>query len=634
MSRYLGNNKIELLAPAGTFEDFKLIIFGQADAVYFGGKKFNMRLLRSNYNFTNEEIAEAISIAHTLNKKVYITVNNLMNDEELTQVIAYLKFLESIKPDALIVQDLGLLKLIGELKLKIPIHSSVMMNVHNLETINKLSMLGVSRVVTSREISLENIKWMSGKTKMEFEYFIHGDMCVSHGSQCYLSAMLFGKSSNRGLCLKPCRWPYKIKNSPRQISETFYPLAVKDMCLYTHIPELIDSGVCSFKIEGRMRNSEYILMVSEIYGNAIDKYIENPSGYFVSSDYKTLLENKVRNFSTAYAFKIPGVTNIELDGKTEPKVFSLAVKEQEISKVRICEINEKLSSQVFSSEVPDLNVRVNDFKGFTLACDNGADAVIIPGDVFRPQIPFSKEEIRKAVNYKRGIKIYISLPRMMKERHFSELKALLPFYKSIGIYGILITNLGAIDELKNCEIKLFGDFSLNVYNSTAAQFYESEKLMRSTLSIEAPLNTLNAVLEKSGSKLEIIVQGASPAMYLQHCIYAALKNKTAEDFCECCKGEETLSLIDEKRESRQVFADQNCANHIIMASDTCYLPLLENLKGAGALRIEGQHYNADVLGKIVSIYRKAIDLGYSSKLLDELKCVTNRAQSFEALNFN
>lgn len=634
MSRYFENKEIELLAPAGTFNDFKLIICGQADAVYFGGKKFNMRLHRSNYNFTDEEIAESVNLAHALNKKVYITLNNLMDDKELSEAIPYLQFLERVKPDALIIQDLGLLKLIKELKVSIPIHSSVMMNVYNLKTIDELLKLGVCRVVTSREISLETIKWMHEKTKMEFEYFIHGDMCVVHGSQCHLSGMIFGKSSSRGLCLKPCRWPYKIKNLNGETGEAFYPLAVKDMCMYTHIPELIASGVCSFKIEGRMRNSEYILMVSEIYGKAIDRYIENPSGYFVKDEYKTLLENKVRNFSTAYAFKIPGITNIEIDGKTEPKVFSRAVLEQEIDKKRICEINEKLSKQVVSCLKPDLNVRVNDFQGFIAAADNGAEGIIIPGDVFRPQIPFSKEEIRKAINYKRGLKIYISLPRMMKERHFSEYKSMLTFYKNVGIHGILITNLGAIDELNNCGIKLYGDFSLNVYNSKTVELYESEGLKRLTLSIEAPLNTLNAVLEKSSNKLEIIVQGAPPVMYLEHCIYAALKNKTPQDFCECCNEIETLSLIDDKGESRRIFADQNCRNHIIAAKDICYLPLLENLKSAGAIRIEGQHYSSKVLGKIVSIYRQAIDSGFESRQLDELKCVSERAQSLEALNFN
>lgn len=634
MTRYFGSNKIELLAPAGTFEDFKLIIKGKADAVYFGGKKFNMRLHRNNYNFTDEEIEKAIVYAHEIDKKVYITINNLMDDQELSEVTVYLKFLEKVKPDGLIVQDLGLLKLIKDLKLSIPIHSSVMMNVHNLETIDKLSKLGVSRVVTSRETSLETIKWMRSKTKMEFEYFIHGDMCAVHGSQCYLSAMLFGKSSNRGLCLKPCRWPYKIKNSDGKISETFYPLAVKDMCMYTHIPELIDSGVCSFKIEGRMRNSDYILMVSEIYGNAIDRYIENPSGYFVSDDYKTLLGNKVRNFSTAYAFKKPGISNIELDGKTEPKVFSRARLEQEITEKRTDEINGKLSAQLVSNISPDLNVRVNDFKALIAAVDNGANSVIIPGDVFRPEVPFSKDEISNAVNYKKGIKIYISLPRMMKERHFAELKSSLAFYESIGIYGILITNIGVIDELKECKIKIFGDFSLNVYNSQVVNFYENEGLVRSTLSVEAPLNTLDAVLKESGNKIEIIVQGAPAVMYLEHCLYAAQKNKTSQDFCECTSNLQTLSLIDEKGQSHQVFADQNCRNHVITHLDRCYLPLLENLKSAGALRIEGQHYNAEVLGKIVSIYRQAIDFGYESKLLAKLKSVSKRGQSFDALNFD
>ncbi|MDZ7548232.1 peptidase U32 family protein, partial [Clostridium perfringens] len=178
------NQEVELLGPAGNYEIFKEVIKSGADAVYLGGKIFNMRLHRKDFNFTNEELEEAINLAHSLNKKVYITVNNLLSSEDLLQAEEYLRFLEKIKPDALIVQDMSVVKLIKDLGLNLNIHSSVMMNVHNFETIKKLHELGITRVVVSRDIDLNTVKQFSKKTNMEFEYFVHGDMCVAHGSQC------------------------------------------------------------------------------------------------------------------------------------------------------------------------------------------------------------------------------------------------------------------------------------------------------------------------------------------------------------------------------------------------------------------------------------------------------------------
>ncbi len=178
MARFFNGKEVELLAPAGNFEIFKEIIETGADAVYLGGKLFNMRLHRKDFNFTNEEILEAINIAHSKNKKVYITLNNLMNESDISEVNGYLDFLEEAKPDALIVQDLGLVHLLRTRKSKLNIHSSVMMNVHNIETIKELETLGITRVVTAREVTLAQIKEFSNVTNMEFEYFVHGDMCI------------------------------------------------------------------------------------------------------------------------------------------------------------------------------------------------------------------------------------------------------------------------------------------------------------------------------------------------------------------------------------------------------------------------------------------------------------------------
>ena len=242
MSRYFNQQEVELLAPAGNFEIFKQILHSGADAFYLGGKILNMRLHRKDFNFSNDEIVEAIQMAHELGKKVYVTVNNLLSSEDLLETEHYLRFLESAAPDAIIVQDMSIIALVQKLKLNLNIHASVMMNVHNLETIKKLRELGVTRVVTSRDIDLNTVKLFSAQTDMEFEYFVHGDMCLAHGAQCTYSGILFGNSSNRGRCMKPCRWGYKMNQGGNQYNTTF-PLAVKDMYMYENIPELIPDDV-------------------------------------------------------------------------------------------------------------------------------------------------------------------------------------------------------------------------------------------------------------------------------------------------------------------------------------------------------------------------------------------------------
>lgn len=183
------------------------------DAVYFGGPSLNMRLMRKGYNFSLEEITEAVRMAHERGKKVYVTVNNLLNESELDEARAYLRFLENAGPDAIIVQDFAVLALIKEMGLGIDVHSSVMMNVHNVEMVRALQEMGVTRVVTSREMDLAATRYLQQATGMELEYFVHGDMCSVHGANCYFSSMVFGMSSNRGKCMKPCRWDYRVKKT-------------------------------------------------------------------------------------------------------------------------------------------------------------------------------------------------------------------------------------------------------------------------------------------------------------------------------------------------------------------------------------------------------------------------------------
>ena len=333
----LSETRVELLAPAGRWDTFKAVIEAGADAVYIGGKRFNMRLHRSDFNFTDEQITEAVRFAHEREVKLYITVNNLLCNDELDEVSYFLNFLSEIQVDAVIIQDLGILHLIRKMGIPLPIHISTMMNIHNIESALTIKELGVRRVVTSRDISLAQVKEIQEKTGIEVEYFVHGDLCVCQSGQCYASGMLFGKSANRGECMKPCRWNYtlveSISEQPIGDLPSGYLLAMKDLCLLRHIPDLIHAGVCSFKIEGRMRHADFLKEVVSIYRKAIDTYLDNPATYYLNSmEYEQLYNHRVREFTTSMAFTPASATLVDISGSREPLILSRAAKERSLTK--------------------------------------------------------------------------------------------------------------------------------------------------------------------------------------------------------------------------------------------------------------------------------------------------------------
>lgn len=644
MSKYFNKREIELLAPVGTYEDFESLLNSGADAFYLGGKNFNMRMHKKDHNFTDRELEKAVTMAHKLEKKVYITVNNMMSSDEIKMSLPFLRYLETIQPDALIIQDYGLVKLIRDNGLKLNMHLSVMANVHNLATIKLVKDLGISRIVASRELSLHTLSsFIKELPEMEYEYFIHGDMCAVHGAQCYYGGMLFGKSSNRGLCMKPCRWPYMSGDNNKS-----YDLAVKDISLYRHIPELIQSGVNSYKIEGRMRGSDYLVSIINSYREAIDRYIDDPMGYYTNEDVsKMFYENRVRNLSTAYAFKKPGFSNVDIKGEREPRVFSRAVEEADISEESIKALKERLACDNIDLTIdndvavkPRICVKVNSLEAFKEACDCGADMIYIAGEVFRPNHSFTKYELIEAMQYKKHQKIYYALPKMAYDRQFSELNFLVPELKKMGFDGIVIGNLGELGAYFDKEFEIRGDYNLNIYNEAAASFYREQGLSGVTLSIEAPISVIKSTVLNTDVSCELIVQGAPDVMYLEHCLMAAKHNQTSEDFCKSYCSNDPFELIDEKGNSHRVFADQYCKNHIISTKDICYLPILLELfkLGVDTFRIEGQHYQPKQLGQVVKLYRDIIDkitetdINYMDSI-DKLIKITNRRQSLQALNY-
>lgn len=629
MARYFNGREIELLAPAGTFEIFKEVVQSACDAVYFGGPVLNMRMMRKGYNLSHEEIAQALVMAHNLGKKVYVTVNNLFSEEDVEEAREYLRFLDEVQPDALIVQDMAVLELIREMGLTVPIHASVMMNVHNLEMIYALRDLGVSRVVTSREMDLQTAKLLGQRSGMELEYFIHGDMCSVHGANCYFSSQVFGMSSNRGKCMKPCRWDYRIKKDG-YVFPAEYPLAVKDMFMYEHLPELIESGITSFKIEGRMRDKDFMVMLANSYGEAIDRYIDDPVGFNRTVDSKMLYNNRKRDFSTAYAFGKPGLSNInrryEGTGKfySTGKVFSTPTAERELSESRVIQLRERMAEgKKAQVNKPELAVRVNNMEQAKLALELGVEHLYLPGDVFEPDLPLTKQDIKELGALKGETKLYLGMPRMMTELHFDQFSQLLGGER-LPVDGLLVTNLGAIRRFKDMGYPMIGDVNLNVYNHLAAELYTGLGLQKLTVSPEMTLEHFANFTSRCDLPLEVVVHGTPALMYMEHDLFE--NTEVMEPIGEednLFVSNNVLVLKTDKGEN-PVYRDQYGRCHLLFAKELCYLPMLDEMSGLGisTFRIEGATYSITELRTIITAYQAAIGgKGNKEELLGGLKPV-------------
>ena len=252
----------ELLAPAGSMRALDAAIDAGADAVYFGASAFNARI--GAENFSEDQLAAAFEKCHAYGVRSYVTLNTLALDRELSEYLKTAEKVFELGADALIVADLGGASLIHSYYPEIELHASTQMSGHNTESAKILSGMGFSRMVLARETSLANIRSFTASSPIEAEIFIHGALCVSHSGQCLFSSIVGGRSGNRGLCAQPCRLPYGKKGDS-------YPLSLKDMCLASHIPSIIESGVASLKIEGRMKSAEYVHAVTKIYRSLLDE---------------------------------------------------------------------------------------------------------------------------------------------------------------------------------------------------------------------------------------------------------------------------------------------------------------------------------------------------------------------------
>lgn len=608
--------QVELLAPVGSWDTLEAVIESGADAVYLGGKKFNMRMHRVDANFDDEGLRKAIDYAHERDVMLYVTLNNMLSQKEIDGVRDYLKTLNEIQPDALIVQDPAIFKIAEEIGLTVPLHSSVMMNIHNEEAIRLYAKYNVTRIVSSRDLTLADIALLKERTGMEIEYFIHGDMCMAHGGQCYHSGVVFAQSSNRGRCLKPCRWPYQLIDETGEIipdreGRGPYKLALKDMCLYKDLPALINSGVYSFKIEGRMRTSDFASRIVGVYRRAIDRYLADPTGYtFDEDDWKLLYDYRARDFSSCFALGKPSYTDVGYTGTREPRFFSQAVKEASL--VKPVEVDGNIEATKLN-----LSVRVSDIESLKVAYENGADVAYIAGEAFKPKKPFTIEQIKESVKIAReyGKKIVVRTPRITLRNEMIEQRSLLAKLEDIRPDALMISNAGMLylaQELTTLPLE--SDFSFNTFNHLNLKWLKENRVSKSTLSIEAAFNEIFDVCQANiehdvNADLELIVQGSLEAMVLEHSLPFQLLGEDTFNRYDFDYGDKQYALLDSAHQKHPIKIDQYGKNHILFAKDICLLPNLYSLAKAKLkyFRIEGQFYNSDQLAIITSAYRQELD---------------------------
>ncbi len=313
--------KVELLAPAGNMENLKYAVMAGCDAVYLGLKKFGARAFSSN--FSDSEFIEAVNYCHLYGVKVYVTLNTIIYDYEVEDFLKTVDFIHKNNVDAVLIQDLGMLDLVRKTYPNLEVHASTQMHIHNLDGVKVLEKLGIKRAVLARETSIDTIKYIKENSNIELEVFVHGALCVSYSGECLMSKFIGGRSGNRGECAGACRLSYDVVDDNNNIlNKNKYPISTKDLNTIYYIDKLIESGVASLKIEGRMKSKEYVYMVVKLYRDTIDNYYKTGKVIVNEEDLLKLKKIFNREYTKGFLFNI---NNNELINSYRPNHMGVNV---------------------------------------------------------------------------------------------------------------------------------------------------------------------------------------------------------------------------------------------------------------------------------------------------------------------
>ncbi|MFA9377390.1 MAG: DUF3656 domain-containing protein [Lachnotalea sp.] len=475
----MNNKKIELLAPAGSFESMKAAINAGADAVYIGGSMFGARAYANNLE--KDLMLNAIDYAHLHGRSLYLTVNTLLKNVELnTSLYDYLKLYYEHGLDAVIVQDIGVFQFIKTNFPDLPIHASTQMTICGVEGAKMLKDLGTTRVVTARELSLNEIREIHDKVDVEIESFVHGALCYCYSGQCLLSSFIGGRSGNRGRCAQPCRMPYKVMKNNKQINQSneTYILSPKDMCTIDIIPDMLEAGIDSFKIEGRMKKPEYAAGVVRLYRKYIDLFIANGrKGYKVLEQDKRELEDIFNRcgFNQGYYNEQNGRDMITL---TEPA-----------KRVRNEELHKELSQYIDKEPKEKIKGCLGLTKGSAAKLKIQLGEVIIEtyGNLVEEAMkqPMDEERIRKQINKTGNTPFEFESIDIIMEDH-------------------IFIPIQSINELRRNALEQLQDKLLQVYQRGLLQTKPEITALKPKKMEPKSLNTINVYIENDSYLYEIL----------------------------------------------------------------------------------------------------------------------------------
>ncbi len=638
----MNNKRPELLAPAN-LNTLEAAVINGADAVYLGGNMFSAR--KSAKNFDISELERAVDYCHLHNTKVYLTVNTLIADDEIKEFYDFVFDTASLGVDAFIVQDIGVANLIKTTIPEVPLHASTQMTVHNLGGAQLAKEFGFKRVVLARELLKQEIELISKESGIETEVFVHGALCVSYSGQCLMSSLIGGRSGNRGACAQPCRLPYKLYKDDTLV-KSGYLLNTKDLSLAQKIPELIASGVSSFKIEGRMKDENYVTASVSVFRKCIDKNIPSSDedikmlenafsrGGFTQGFYETSsLASKMRtergnndvfdkkellpSFSNTNERKLPvdicisAHTNKDLYGKISYNDFTYEsygdkvstainkptekdVVERQINKLGdtsfeienidididdniflpLKSINElrrdltdNLGSEIVKSykrtlekaDFPVASVRQKKTASFT-ACVRTTEQYKAVSDVDFAYI-FVPVELWDKIQHKPNV-VYV-FPDIVRDTHMEYYTSHMDKLIKAGAKTVLSGNYAILSLAKEKEFDIWGNSSLNIFNTYSIDFWEKYGLKGGFLSNEL---TLDEISRLGGLNFEKVINiyGYITAMTTAYCPVSSSVGK-----CNCHNGKYTLT--DRKNESFAILKNSNSSACNILNSKPVYM---------------------------------------------------------------
>lgn len=583
---------LELLAPAGNLETLNAALHCGADAVYVGGKQYHMRLLRDDFHFDDETLRLAAKTTHEIGKKLYVTVNSLLFENELEALREYLLFLQEVGIDALIVQDLGLLKIAAEIGLTVALHGSVQMGANNGETLKALETMGIRRTVLSRNVTLTEIAAIHNQCEMELEYFIHGDSCVSHEGQCRLSGFA-AMSGNRGSCLKPCRWHYSLCDG----ESSGYLLAQKDLALIDAIEDLAAAGVTSLKIEGRMRESTYIAHLVSVYRAAIDHTSTK------ESLKEQLLKHRVRDFCSGGLYRHIHRDDIGTNGEREPGFVSHSHHFPTIEKISYIKPPATANKYL---PAPRLAVKVHDLKTLKAAAEAGAEVLTVPLAPFcLHHFEWTANALKNAASiaHDHKAKLRLELPLVLTENNCSYRERWLEALRACHGDEIIVHDLGSLRYFgQKKEVPLTAGEGLNLANHESIAAVLAAGADAAVISTElCPVDLKDLIRNKP---TEILIQGPLCGIVSDLCLLA---DRICPPKKKACK-DKTLFLTDAVGQQYRVMTNCFCQSHIFAPFERCAIAELPSIVAAGVktVTIDATFYDAATTAAIIEIYRRAL----------------------------